>query len=152
MSDIEVRITGQSDAIKALAKLGPAGLKAARNASRRVMRSVLKEAKSNTPKRTGTLIKSLSIKSKTYKRTGTIAVMVGPDKKITASAKAFGIETKSGLIMPSHYMHLVEFDSRRIKGHYLLTKALKSKGDPETAAQEIIKDIQKEIAKLEAKA
>lgn len=65
---------------------------------------ILKAARKNVPRLTGTLKKALKKKVKAYPNGNAIA-LIGADRNVTAPS--FG-RTKTGRIVPANYIHLVE--------------------------------------------
>mgnify|MGYP006935485075 CR=1 FL=1 len=109
---VHMDLTGDKKLIAALNSLGGTQLnKIVRAAETKAMRPMAKSAKANAPVETGTLKKSIGVKTKTYRRSGTVVTVVGPrigfEREVT-------VETPTGerireVRNPSKYAHLVEF-------------------------------------------
>lgn len=115
MSGTNITLTGHRGLIKLLRQLpDDVYRKVVKKANDDVMRPVLREAKKLTPSATGTLRRSLGIKTKLYPRRGVVFTLVGPRLGFGRKVSTGG--GKSGFREPTKYAHMVEDGHRIARG------------------------------------
>jgi HK97 gp10 family phage protein len=120
LADLQKNLRGASD--KVVLRILPPATRAA-------ARQVVNVARSNVPKRTGQLKKSLGLRVKTYRKDGKAYAAIGARSGFKIQTGVVSRGPKAGEPIysnPTQYLHLVERGTSRSAAHPFLRPALDS--------------------------